>query len=219
MPIRSNLSAELTVRLRTMIVDGELPAGDRINEVHLSALLGVSRTPLREALSTLAQEGALASMPRIGWFVRPLTIAEFEQVYAIRPLLEPAALQLAGCPSAHRLRRLRKINERIAAEREADAVIELDDQWHMALLETCPNTVLLDLIQQFMWRTHRYELALMRENENVSVAIGGHEQIIAALERGDLEGGCTALRKNMATGSEPISDWLRSREDQLERTT
>jgi DNA-binding GntR family transcriptional regulator len=218
---RSNLSTELSVRLRKMIVDGELPAGGRINEVHLSALLGVSRTPLREALTTLAQEGALASVPRIGWFVRPLTLDEFEQIYPIRSFLDPEALRLAGCPSAHRLRRLRKINDRIVAEPEPEpeAIISLDDEWHMTLLETCPNTVLLDLIRQFMWRTRRYELALMREGENVSVAIGGHERIIAALDRGDLEGACTALRKNMATGSRPISDWLRSREDQLERKT
>jgi DNA-binding GntR family transcriptional regulator len=216
---RSNLSTELSVRLRKMIVDGELPAGGRINEVHLSALLGVSRTPLREALTTLAQEGALASVPRIGWFVRPLTLDEFEQIYPIRSFLDPEALRLAGCPSGHRLRRLRKINDCIVAEREPEAIISLDDKWHMTLLKNCPNTVLLDLIRQFMWRTRRYELALMREGENVSVAIGGHEQIIAALERGDLEAGCTALRNNMATGSEPISDWLRSREDQLDRTT
>jgi DNA-binding GntR family transcriptional regulator len=216
--VRSNLSAELSVRLRKMIVDGELPAGERINEVHLSALLGVSRTPLREALTSLAQEGALISVPRIGWFVRPLTLDEFEQIYPIRSFLDPEALRLAGCPSARRFQRLRKINKRLVAERDPETIISLDDEWHMALLETCPNTVLLDLIRQFMWRTRRYELALMRECENVSMAISGHEQIMAALEHGDLEGGCTALRKNMAAGSEPISDWLRSRDEQMDRT-
>ena len=93
-----------------MIVDGQLPAGARINEVHLSRRLGISRTPLREALAGLEQEGALDSLPRIGWFVRPLTLDEFSQIYPIRALLDPEALRLAGLPSAERLARLRALN-------------------------------------------------------------------------------------------------------------
>ena len=63
---RDNLSDELADTVRNMIVEGRLAAGERINEVHLSQRLGVSRTPLREALAKLAQEGALTSRARIG---------------------------------------------------------------------------------------------------------------------------------------------------------
>ena len=104
---RDNLSDTVATRLRHLIVDGQLAAGQRINEVHLSQQLGVSRTPLREALARLAQEGALRSVPRIGYFVRPLDIDEFEQLYDIRPLLDPEALRLAGLPSRERMQRLR----------------------------------------------------------------------------------------------------------------
>src|SRR5688572_10990022 len=97
-PPRDNLSGALVTKLRHMIVDGTLPAGGRLNEVHLAQQLGVSRTPLREALTRLAQEGALTSLPRIGWFVRPLTVEELEQIYPIRALLDPEALRLAGLP-------------------------------------------------------------------------------------------------------------------------
>src|ERR1700704_3677642 len=105
-----NISASVAYALRNMIVDGRLPAGERINEVHLSVLLGVSRTPLREALAKLAQEGALRSIPRIGYFVRELTLEEFEQIYDIRPLLDPEALRLSGLPSRQRMERLRQLN-------------------------------------------------------------------------------------------------------------
>jgi DNA-binding GntR family transcriptional regulator len=97
--VRDNLSHTVATRLRHLIVDGQLAAGQRINEVHLSQQLGVSRTPLREALARLAQEGALRSVPRIGYFVRPLAIDEFEQLYDIRPILDPEALRLTGLPS------------------------------------------------------------------------------------------------------------------------
>ena len=97
--VRDNLSDSVVLRLRNMIVDGQLAAGARINEVHLSQQLGISRTPLREALARLAQEGALRSVARIGYFVRPLTVEEFDQLYDIRPILDPEALRLAGLPA------------------------------------------------------------------------------------------------------------------------
>ena len=209
---RGNLSSELADTLRQMIVDGRLAAGERINEVHLSQRLGVSRTPLREALTSLAQEGALTSLPRIGWFVRPLTLDEFEQIYPIRALLDPEALRLAGIPTPERLARLGALNARIADERDADSVIALDDEWHLLLIDACPNRVLIDLIRQFIRRTHRYEIALMREGRNVAVAKATHDDILAALGRGDLDAACKTLRRNLQTGFEPIAAWLRARE-------
>jgi DNA-binding GntR family transcriptional regulator len=210
--VRDNLSDALTVELRHMIVDGRLPEGERINEVHLSQRLGVSRTPLREALARLTQEGALRAVPRIGYFVRPLTLEEFEQIYPIRPLLDPEALRLAGLPSRGRMERLRALNERLEAAADADEIIALDDAWHLELIAGCPNRVLIDLIEQFIRRTRRYELALMRERENVLVAGGAHRAILAALRRRDLDAACAALRSNLQTGFEPIASWLRTRE-------
>jgi len=125
--VRDNISDSVIIELRNMIVDGRLSAGERINEVHLSQQLGVSRTPLREALARLAHEGALKGVPRIGYFVRALTLEEFEQIYPIRPLLEPEALRLAGLLSRDRMKRLRVINDEIKRARDADTVIALDD--------------------------------------------------------------------------------------------
>lgn len=210
--VRDNISDSVVIELRNMIVDGRLPAGERINEVHLSQQLGVSRTPLREALARLAHEGALKGVPRIGYFVRALTLEEFEQIYAIRPLLDPEALRLAGLPARARTERLRKINEEIESARDADTIIGLDDDWHLELIDDCPNRVLIDLIKQFIQRTRRYEIALMRERKNVLVAGTNHKAIMAALRRRDLEAACDALRTNLQTGYEPIVDWLRARQ-------
>ncbi len=208
--VRANISAAVADEIRNMIVDGRLPAGNRINEVHLSRQLGVSRTPLREALARLAQEGALESIPRIGYFVRALTIEEFEQIYSIRPLLDPEALRLAGFPSSDRIERLREINQKIEKARGADAIIDLDDEWHLELIADCPNKVLVDLIKQFMRRTHRYEIALMHERKNVLTSITNHKATMAALRRRDLKAACAALRVNLENGRAPILFWLRA---------
>lgn len=212
---RGNISDDVANALRNMIVDGTLAAGERINEVHLARTLGVSRTPLREALARLAREGTLTSVPRIGWFVKPLTLEEFEQVYPIRPLLDPEALRLAGLPSAETVDRLERLNAQIAsaAGGDADEIIALDDDWHLALIDHCPNKVLLELVRDFIRRTRRYELALMRERANVAAATDNHRDIMAALRRRDLDGAVTALRHNLTAGYEPIRSWLEAREE------
>ena len=212
---RGNLSDLIMDTVRNMIVDGRLPAGDRISEVQLSRQLGVSRTPLREALARLSNEGALDAVPRIGYFVRPLTLSEFDQIYSIRPILDPEALRLAGLPSADRIKRLQEINQKIEKARTADAIIDLDDEWHLELVADCPNKVLIDLIKQFARRTRRYEIALMREQKNVLTTTTNHKAIMAALRRRDLKGACAALRLNCTTGYAPIREWLLSRDPEL----
>jgi DNA-binding GntR family transcriptional regulator len=209
---RDNISDSVAVAVRDRIVDGRLPAGERINEVHLSAELGVSRTPLREGLAKLAQEGALRSIPRIGYFVRELSLEEFEQIYDIRPLLDPEALRLSGLPSSARMARLNELNDKIERSRDANAVIDLDDEWHLELIADCPNKVLIDLIKQIIQRTRRYEIALMREQKNVAVATANHKAIMSALRKRDLDAACAALRQNMQTGRAPIVKWLKARE-------
>jgi DNA-binding GntR family transcriptional regulator len=212
LPLRDNISDSVAVELRRRIVDGRLPAGERINEVHLARELGVSRTPLREALSRLASEGALTSVPRFGFFVRPLTLEELEQIYDIRPILDPEALRMSGLPDAKTLERLEKINRRLATARDPETVIELDDEFHLALLDRCPNRVLIEMIRNVILRTRRYELALMRETSSVRRATRDHARILAALRRRDLPAACAALKRNMQWGRAPIVSWLKARE-------
>jgi len=80
----------------------------------------------------------------------------------------------------------------------------------MALIAACPNRVLLDLIENLMLRTRRYEVALLREQPNRLRATGDHDRILAALRAGDLPAACAALKANMQSGREPIIAWLTS---------
>src|SRR5215510_3945315 len=118
LPARPNLSESVASALRRMIVDGRLGPGERINEVRLAAALGVSRTPLREALSRLVAEGALKSVARSGFYVCPLTVEELEQIYPIRALLDPEALRLSGLAPPDRIKRLGALNTKIGAARD-----------------------------------------------------------------------------------------------------
>ena len=213
---RATTSDAVATRVRHLIVTAALAPGERINEVRLSVHLGVSRTPLREALNRLAAEGALTSVTNQGYFVRPLTLDEFEQVYDIRPLLDPEALRLAGLPAARRLTRLKALNRKLADATTADDAIAADDEWHLELLADCPNRVLVEMIQGLMLRTRRYELALMRETRQVLRATQDHDQVHKALADGDLERACAALKHNLQSGRAPIVNWLTARQTKTE---
>jgi DNA-binding GntR family transcriptional regulator len=206
-----NVSHSVEAELRRLIIDGAFSEGDRLNEVHLSTQLGVSRTPVREALNRLAAEGALDARPRIGYSVKPLTEAEFTQLYDLRPILDPAALRMAGLPSSERLDALDRLNRKLEKTRDAEQAIELDDDWHLSLLADCPNRILVGFIESVMRRTRRYELTLMREGAGRSSSIRGHEEILAFLRKQDLEAACASLQANMQHGRSHILDWLRSR--------
>jgi DNA-binding GntR family transcriptional regulator len=208
---RATISETAANAVRAMIVDGQLAGGERINEVHLAERLGVSRTPLREALNRLASEGALIAKPQRGYFVRPLSLDEFEQLYDMRPLLDPEALRLAGIPAPKQIESLEKLNAKLAAAR-GETAIKLDDEWHSELIAGCPNRVLIELIENMILRTRRYELALMRETKHVATATDDHKRILAALRAGDLERACAALKRNMQSGKPPIVAWLKARE-------
>src|SRR5438105_5987950 len=140
---RPNISETVAETLRDMIVDGRLEDGTRINEVHLSEQLAISRTPLREALMRLASEGALTVKPRIGFFVQPLTVEELEQIYPMRAILDPQALRIAGLPSRDALARLTAINNQLRALTSPRQVLAADDRFHRELLAECPNRVLV----------------------------------------------------------------------------
>lgn len=207
----ANISHQAAKTIREMIVNGTLMDGSRINEVHLADELGVSRTPLREGLGRLVAEGVVTTEPRRGFFVAPLTLTEFEQVYDIRPILDPEALRLSGLPSAKSLARLETLNRKLLSAKTPSSAIDIDNTWHMELLAGCPNRILVELIQQIIDRTRRYEHALFRETQNVWAAGNEHEQIIASLRDGDLSTACAVLKQNMQSGREPIVQWLTDR--------
>jgi DNA-binding GntR family transcriptional regulator len=201
---RPNIAAMVGDAIRDRIVAGALRPGQRINEVALAAELGVSRTPLREALAGLASEGAVRVVPRSGSYVAEISAAEVEQLYPIRAILDPVALEMAGIPRAERLRELRALNARMRQARDPKRVIALDDRFHAELLAGCPNRVMLQLIDQLVWRTRRYELILMSNDRAAKNAADEHDAILDALESGDLPAACERLRENMQSGLAPL---------------
>jgi DNA-binding GntR family transcriptional regulator len=140
---RSNLAEQVYTRLKAQLHDFVLVPGDRFSEAELGARLGVSRTPVREALFRLRNEGFLDLESKSGWFVRPIDFGRLEQLYDLRVLLELASVSrlCARTEVVPQLDELKAVwlvpgTERLADAREVGA---LDEQFHASLVRAAGN--------------------------------------------------------------------------------
>ena len=139
---RSNLAEQVYVRLKAELHDFQLVPGDRFSEAELSGRLGVSRTPVREALFRLRNEGFLDLEAKGGWFVRPIDFDRLEQLYDLRVLLELASVsRLCARTEAPQLDDLKAVWLVPVAERRDDPheVGACDEQFHATLVRAAGN--------------------------------------------------------------------------------
>ena len=206
---RATLRSGVRDALVARILRGELKPGDRVNETTLGAELGVSATPVREALLSLEGASFLESSPGKGFTVRGLSEAEVRDVYPILATLEGLALRTAGRPPKAAVAAMRSANARLRrATRDPDAAIAADSDWHRSLLAACPNAHLLALVESLRFAARRYEHAFMREAGDPRESAAQHDAILKSLESGALETAAKRLESNWTSSIEPLVSWL-----------
>ncbi|WP_242086900.1 GntR family transcriptional regulator [Microbacterium lacticum] len=202
--LRSQVRNELLARMRA----GDVAPGEGINEVQLAAELGVSRTPLREALIALESEGQITSENGKGFRFVPLSAREFEDLAPIMASLEGLALELSPLDE---LRTLGVRLSALAAEFDQEIVehalvISKDDEWHALMLSACPNERLLAMIESVRGAFHRYESLLVPDDVMIERVAAEHAEIARHLAEGDVPGATVALRDNWIHGMRRILD-------------
>jgi DNA-binding GntR family transcriptional regulator len=171
--------------------------------------MGVSRTPLREALLGLEREGFLSSEAGRGFFVLPLTLQDAEDLYPILWALEGAALEVTGPIGAPRLVELRSINEDLKrAGADGLEALRLDRLWHDTLLAGCSNARMLSLIATLKDQARRYEAAYMQDSGRIILSTLQHEEVMRALEARDLPRARRDLERNWRVSLEFLAPWL-----------
>ncbi len=152
----------------------------------LAEQLGVSRTPVRDALNRLAQEELVSLVPGGGYLVNALTDHDITEVYQVRASLETLAARLAcGRHGRVELARLHALIEEMAAT-DADQVsthFELNRRFHRAVIEPCQNRVLLSMIDQ-LWDypiNRRITQSYLKDPDNLTVMVTEHRQILDAV--------------------------------------
>ncbi|MGB6242652.1 MAG: GntR family transcriptional regulator [Castellaniella sp.] len=199
--IQKILYQEVADRLRGMIQAGELQAGAWIDEVHLTAVLGISRTPLREALKVLVAEGLLRLEPRRGCFVNELSARDLENIFPLMALLEGrCAYEAASKVTQADLQRLEPLHrdlQHFAEQGSIDDYYAANARIHEAIQALADNAWLSDLIDNL-----RQVLSLSRHRSlsypgRVRESCAEHLAIFAALKARDPEGADAVTRKHL----------------------
>jgi DNA-binding GntR family transcriptional regulator len=182
---KRTLHDEVVSRLRDMIIEGQLPAGSRINESELGLRLGVSRTPLREAIKTLAQEGLVELVPSKGAVVRRFTlqdvghmleaIKDMEQSAARRACQRAADAEIAG------VLRLHKDMRREYRSRNRLNYYKLNQAIHSELVRIAGNPVIAELHEILQSRLKRIRYLGNQDPTKWDGAMAEHEEMAKAL--------------------------------------
>jgi DNA-binding GntR family transcriptional regulator len=198
-PLRDDAREQLLQR----IVGGELEPGQRINESQISLELGLSRTPLREALMTLEREGFVRSEVNRGFIVAEPSSHEAREIYPILWTLEGLALRETGLLAGTILPELERINQEFAAANlEPKQAIQLDTDFHSTLISRCPNRRLLELVRSHRQLLQRYEHIQLGDASLVPHSVAQHAIIIQSLRLNDLNTAVAALEQNWRFGFE-----------------
>ena len=199
--------------LREYLRVGRLPHGQALQEAGLAAQLGVSRTPVREALARLASEGLVVAEGR-SFTVPSLTMADIEEIYALRFLLEPEALrEIADSkPDRKALARLRAGLDGMAAAHEAGdgaAFMEANYRYRDAWTALVPNKRLVRAIH--LYADHvRYLRAFTLDDPAVrTVVLKGLRRLSLALAAGDGEAAAQAMRVHLDKAKQILMDKMR----------
>ncbi|TML67624.1 MAG: GntR family transcriptional regulator [Actinobacteria bacterium] len=177
--------------LREEILSERLQPGTELQEVALSQELGVSRGPIREAISRLAAEGLVTVRPRRGAVVRLLSKEEFLELYQVREALEMMAVRLAvprlGEQDLATLEGLIAAMSRYAERGEVEQFFEANAAFHAHLLEASGNQKLRELYGQLLGQMGRYRMRSLTLRGNLQRSVAEHAAILRAARRGDAE--------------------------------
>lgn len=179
------LQEETTRRLRDLIVQGELPAGARLNERELTELLGISRTPLREATRRLASEGLVELLPHRGAIVAPIDEARVRDALAVMGALEAFAGEVA-CERASdaEINEIRALHYEMLAFRAREdhhGYFARNQSIHFKIIDCAGNEVLSQTYRLLNDRVRRVRYQANVNRERWDQAIAEHEEILAAL--------------------------------------
>lgn len=204
-----NLDDKIYARLKLMIADGVLPPGQRILQEKLARDMGVSRTPLVNALKRLAQERLVEWVSRRGIYVKRFSMREMAQLFEVREGLEPIAARLAAARIAPaEVRAFTKLFARFSTRpspAELRRYLDADRRFHWRLVELTDNPHLAAAMESVNMMIAAYQVGVPR---SLAESLPEHRAILAALARRDAEESETAMRVHIRRSEERL--WQRA---------
>lgn len=217
-----NMNAYLPLRdvvfqtLREAILKGELKPGERLMELKLAAKLGVSRTPIREAIRMLELEGLAVTIPRRGAEVARMTEKDMEDVLQIRKALDKLAVQLAcdkmTIEQLRQLKRAVKNFEESTKLRDVRKVAQADVEFHDIIYRSTGNPKLINMLSNLREQMYRYRVEHLKDDRTYPMLIKEHQEIYDGLERRDKEYVAMVIGDHIMHQEEVVKNIIREQE-------
>ena len=187
--------------LREAIRKGVLRPGERIMEIKLAEELGVSRTPVREAIRKLELEGYVIMMPRRGTYVASMSIRDINEIFEIRTALESLSNGLAAeritDEELESLQRLLVMIGGYVEEGNMDKIVEMDIEFHDLLYRAARNSRLVGIISNLREQLTRFRTLSMSYPGRLETTLEEHREIVEAIAEGDVKRAKKAAEHHM----------------------
>lgn len=199
--------------LRDAIITGKMGPGERLMEIQLAEEMGVSRTPVREAIRKLELEGFVVMVPRKGAYVAGVSIKDIADVFEVRAALEALAASLAAERiTEEELDRLERsivsINE-VSDGKNINKVVESDVDFHDMLYQASRNEKLITIITNLKEQLQRYRATSLAEEGRTKDAVDEHKQIVEALSERNGELAAELARQHIENAENVMLNALR----------
>lgn len=197
--------------LRGKIVNRELRPAQRLLEVKIANEMGVSRTPVREALRRLASEGLVKIVPNSGARVASPTINEMDSAYILREYLEDLSVELA-CRHGMDKRTIERLDEVLRAAdaayevKDLQSFLEADATFHRVIAETGKNYVLSEYIDNIMSRTNVYVFFYEGFGEGKNYSSEEHRAILRAIAKRDRDGAQSLMKDHISRSHKALAE-------------
>lgn len=187
--------------LRRAIINGDFEPGERLMEVSLAKKLGVSRTPVREAIRMLELEGLVVMIPRRGAEVARITMKDLRDSLEVRLAIEELAVSLA-CEriSEEEKKKLIEANEEFKMQilnKKVPAIVEGDVKFHDIIFEATNNQRLISIAHNLREQVYRYRVEYVKDFSYHDVLVKEHNEITKAIVEGDKETAIEIMRKHI----------------------
>ena len=202
--------------LRDAILTGKLVPGERLMENQLADKLGVSRTPVREALRMLELENLVELVPRKGAQVLDMSEKDITNILEVRSALEGLATSLA-CKkmSKEDLQQLKNLEvdfEKAVADNDVEHFVDIDEDFHDLIFAATENDKLISIFRNLRIQLYRYRMAQAKNNEtSMSTIVAHHRSIIRAIENHDAEEGASIAQGHIKYQTESILRFIRNK--------
>lgn len=200
-PPETRLASRVYDTLLGRIVRGELPPGTPMAELDLCRRLGVSRTPVREALIKLAESGLVRILPKRGSYVAPISMSAFRDAQFIREHLECAmvgdAVRHMDATAMRQLDALIAAQEQAGLEGESEAFFEQDEAFHAAIARLSGRPDVWTVVRQSKVQFDRLRLATLRDTSHIPLLVEQHREIAAGLAACNEAQAVAAMRRHL----------------------